>query len=220
MVAIALSGLDAVDLGLWVVDAKKDAGIDEFMMGHLKAKKPSLILVMNKIDLVKKNDLYPMVDLYRKAYDFKEIVPVSALKDRDMAELTSAILKHLPQGEPMFPDNSLTDIPERDLVAEMIREKVFQFTYEEVPYSTAVEILRFDEKSKIIKIYADIWVEKESQKGIVIGKGGEMIKKIGTLARADIEALLGSKVFLELNVKVKENWRDKPSALDQLGIRA
>jgi len=219
MVSIALGGLDAIDLGLWIIDAKKDATVDEFMMGHIKAKKPPLILVMNKIDLIKKQELYPMVDLYRKAYDFKEIVPVSALKDKDMTELTKAILTHLPEGDPMFPEDSLTDIPERDLVAEMVREKVFQLTHEEVPYSTAVEILAFEEKSKLIRISADIWVEKQSQKGIIIGKSGEMIKKIGILSRTDIEALLGNKVFLELNVKVKENWRDKPTALDQLGIR-
>lgn len=220
MVSIALNGLDAVDLGLWVIDATKDAKIDEFMMGHIKSKKPALILVINKIDLVRKNALYPMVDLYRQAYDFKEIVPVSALKDKSVEGLKKAILQHLPEGDPMFPEDSLTEVPERDLVAEIVREKVFRFTHEEIPYSTAVEILRFEEKRKLTSIQADIWVEKDSQKGIIIGKSGEMIKKIGSFARTDIEALLGTKVFLELNVKVKENWRDKPSALDQLGIRA
>ena len=120
----------------------------------------------------------------------------------------------------MFAEDDLTDIPERVLVAEMVREKVFQHTQQEIPYATAVQVLSFEEKSNLISIYAEIWVEKATQKGILIGKGGEMIKKIGSLARQDIEELLGKKCYLELNVKVKENWRDKPAFLDTLGIRA
>ena len=219
MVGIALSGLDALDLGLWLIDAKRDAQIDEFVMGHLKAKQPPLILIINKIDLVRKDDLLPMIDLYRKVYDFKEIIPVSAWKEKNIDTLSKAILQHLPAGEPMFPEDSLTDVPERILAAEMIREKVFQFTKEEIPYSTAVLVESFEEKNNLISVRADIWVEKDSQKGILIGKGGEMIKKIGTLARIDIEQLLGNKLFLDLNVKVKDKWREKPSALDELGIR-
>ena len=219
MVSIALAGLDAIDLGLWVIDAQKDQRVDEFMMGHIKAKKPPLILVINKIDLIKKDLLYPMVDLYNRAYEFKEIVPVSALKDKDLNGLKNAILKHLPEGDPLFPEDFLTEVPERNLVSEIVREKVFQLTRQEIPYSTAVNVEKFAEKKNIISIYADIWVEKESQKAILIGKNGEMIKKIGSLARIDIEKLLGSKVFLELNVKIKEDWRNKGSALDELGIR-
>jgi len=219
MVGIALSGLDALDLGLWLIDAKRHAQIDEFVMGHLKAKQPPLILIINEIDLVRKDDLLPMIDLYRKVYDFKEIIPVSAWKEKNIDTLSKAILQHLPAGEPMFPEDSLTDVPERILAAEMIREKVFQFTKEEIPYSTAVLVESFEEKNNLISVRADIWVEKDSQKGILIGKGGEMIKKIGTLARIDIEQLLGNKLFLDLNVKVKDKWREKPSALDELGIR-
>ncbi len=219
MVSIALNGVDAVDLGLWVIEAKRDHRIDEFMLGHIKAKKPRLILIINKTDLVPHNDLFPLVDLYQKAYEFLEIVPVSALKKKNTERLVPAIFRHLPEGEPLFPEDSLTDVPERILVAEMVREKVFRLTKEEIPYSTAVRVESFVEKSKLISIYADIWVEKESQKGILIGKNGEMIKTIGTQARIDIEKLLGRKIFLELNVKVKERWRDKPSALDDLGIR-
>ncbi|PWT93910.1 MAG: GTPase Era [Acidobacteria bacterium] len=219
MVSIALSGLDSVDLGLWVIDAARDSQVDQFMLGHIKSRKPSLILVINKIDLIRHDDLFPMVDLYQKAYDFKEIVPVSALKKKNVEELEQSIFKHLPDGEPLFPEDSLTDVPERALVEEMIREKLFLYMKQEIPYSTAVHVDFWEEKKNLISIQAEIWVEKDSQKGIVIGKGGEMIKKIGSQARLDIEKLLGCKIFLELSVKVKEGWREKPALLDELGIR-
>jgi GTPase len=211
--------LHSMDIGLWLVDAKRDADLDEFIFGHVKARKPPLILVINKIDLISKDTLYPMVDHYRKAYDFKEIFPISALKKQNLDDLVPTILKHLPDGERMFPEDYLTDVPERLLVSELIREKVFLYTRQEIPYSVAVHVETFQEKKNLISISADIWVEKESQKGILVGKNGEMIKKIGTQARTDIEKLLGMKVFLELFVKVRENWRDEPSALDTLGIR-
>jgi GTP-binding protein Era len=219
MVSIALNALDSVDLGLWIVDATRDEKIDSFIFSHIKSRKPQLILIINKIDLVNRDILYPMVDLYSKAYDFKEIIPVSALKGTGMDAVVPSILKHLPEGEPIFGEDDLTDVPERILVAEMVREKIFQLMREEIPYSTAVHVEAFEEKKKLISIFADIWVEKESQKGMLIGKGGEMIKKIGSLARTDIERLLGMKTFLELRVKVKEGWREKPSALDTLGIQ-
>jgi GTPase len=220
MVSIALNAISNVNLALWVIDAEKDARVDGFIIGHLKAKKPPLILVINKIDLIAKDKLYPMVDVYSKAYEFLEIVPVSALKEDNIDDLKNSIFKHLPEGEPMFAEDDLTDIPERILVAEIVREKIFQLTHQEIPYSTAVQVITFEEKPKLISIDAEIWVEKNNQKGILIGQKGEMIKKIGTLARQDIENLLGSKVYLELTVKVKENWREKPAVLDTLGIRA
>lgn len=221
MVGIALHGLDAVDLSLWVVDAAKDQGnVDEFVFGHIKTRKPSMILVINKMDLIQKDLLLPMIDRYSKAYPFQEIVPVSALKEKNLDRLMECIFKHLPEGEPAFPEDTLTDIPERVLAAELIREKVFLMTKQEVPYATAVEILSFEEKSKMVSISADIWVDRDSQKGILVGRGGEMIKKIGTAARVDIEKLLGCKVFLDLNVKLKEGWREKPFVLDGLGIKA
>jgi len=220
MVSIALNAIDSVNLALWIIDAQKDTQVDEFIMGHIKTKKPRLILVINKIDAVQKDLLYPMVDRYSKAYGFLEIVPVSALKEDNIDVLRKSILKHVPEGEPMFSEDDLTDIPERVLVAEMVREKVFRLTHQEIPYSTAVQVLKFEEKPKLISIYAEIWVEKNNQKGILIGAGGEMIKRIGSLARKDIEELLGNKCYLELNVKVKENWREKPAVLDTLGIRS
>ncbi len=220
MVSIALSSISSVNLALWVLDAQRDAEMDPLIMGHIKSKKPPLILVINKIDLVSHDDLFPMVDRYRKAYAFLEIVPVSALKEKNIDDLRKSIFKHLPEGKPLFGEDDLTDIPERSLVAEMIREKIFQLTHKEIPYSTAAQVIIFEEKPKIISITAEIWVERDSQKGILIGKGGEMIKKIGSKARVDIEKLLGRKVFLELGVKVKENWREKPAVLDTLGIRA
>src|SRR5262249_51130028 len=131
MVAIALNALDSINLGLWVVDAKKDAEVDEFILGHIKSKKPPLILIINKIDLIPHDNLFPMVDTYRKAYDFKEIIPVSALKGTNLDDLIPSIIKHVPEGEPMFPEDSLTDVPERQLVAEIVREKVFLHTQEE-----------------------------------------------------------------------------------------
>jgi GTP-binding protein Era len=220
MVSIALNAISNVDLALWVIDAEKDQRVDEFIMGHVKTKKPPLILVMNKIDLISKDKLYPMVDAYSKAYEFLEIVPVSALKQQNIDDLRQSIFKHLPEGVPMFSEEDLTDLPERVLVAEIVREKIFQLTHQEIPYSAAVQVITFEEKPKIISIYAEIWIERNTQKGILIGKKGEMIKKIGSKARTDIEALLGRKTYLELAVKVKENWRQKPSVLDTLGIRA
>jgi len=220
MVSIALHAISNVNLALWVVDAEKDQRVDEFIVGHLKSKKPPLILVINKIDLVPKDRLYPMVDAYSKAYNFLEIVPVSALKQKNIDDLKRSIFKHLPEGEPLFANDDLTDVPERVLVAEMVREKIFQLTHQEIPYSTAVQVITFEEKRKLVSIYAEIWVERDTQKGIIIGKAGEMIKKIGSLARKDIEDLLGRRTFIELTVKVKQNWREKPSVLDTLGIRA
>jgi GTP-binding protein Era len=220
MVSIALNAISNVNLALWVIDAQRDAQVDEFIMGHIKSKKPPMILVINKIDLIAKDQLFPMVDLYSKAYEFLEIVPVSATKEENIDDLRQSIFKHLPEGELMFGEEDLTEVPERVLVAEMVREKIFQHTHQEIPYSTAVHVITFEEKPKLISIYAEIWVEKNTQKGIIIGKGGEMIRKIGTLARRDVEDLLGSKIYLELVVKVKENWREKPAVLDTLGIRA
>ena len=220
MVSIALNAISNVDLAMWVLDAEKDQKVDNFIMGHIKSKKPPLILVINKIDKVAKDKLYPMVDAYSKAYDFLEVVPVSALKQENIDLLRTAIFKHLPEGDALFGSDDLTDVPERVLVSEMVREKIFQLTHEEIPYATAVQVILFEEKPKIISIDAEIWVERNTQKGILIGKGGEMIKQIGSLARKDIEELLGKKTFLELTVKVKQNWRDKPSILDTLGIRA
>ena len=220
MVSIALNAISNVNLALWVLDAEKHERVDEFIMGHLKSKKPPLILVINKIDLVAKDKLYPMVDAYSKAYEFLEIIPVSALKNDNIDDLKRSIFKHLPEGEPMFAEDDLTDLPERVLVAEMVREKIFRFTHQEIPYPTAVHVITFEEKPKLVSIYAEIWVERNTQKGIIIGKGGEMIKKIGTHARKDIEELLGRKTYLDLAVKVKENWREKPAVLDTLGIRA
>jgi GTP-binding protein Era len=219
MVNIAINALESVDLALWVIDAKKDDKIDQFVFKQIQLRKLSVILIINKIDIIKKDLLYPMVDLYRQSYDFKEIIPISALKEKNMQNLIPAILKHLPEGEPFFPEDYLTDVPEKTLVSEIVREKIFLLAEQEVPYSTAVLVESFEEKKNLISIRADIWVEKESQKGILVGSGGSMIKKIGTLARIDIERLLGHKVFLDLRVKVKERWREKPSALDTLGIQ-
>ena len=220
MVAIALNGLNAIDLGLWVIDARRDSSVDDFLMGHIKSKKPKLILVINKVDLVRKDDLLPIIDLYSKSYTFLDIVPVSALKSTNIDVLKQVILKHLPVGEAMFPEDDLTDVPEKVIIAEMIREKIFQLTEKEIPYSTAVFVEQLNEKKNVLVIRSEIWVERDSQKAILIGRGGQMMKKIGSLARIDIEKLFGTKAFLELHVKVKDRWRETPSALDSLGIRS
>lgn len=220
MVSIALKGVSAVDLALWVIEAPRDQDLDEFLLGHIKAVKPALILVVNKVDLIHRDELLPLIDRYRHAYDFLDVVPVSALKGSNLEALRNVIFEHLPEGEPMFSEDELTDIPERILVAELVREKVFLLTQKEVPYATAVHVESFEEEGGLIHIRAEIWVERETQKGILVGKKGSMIKQIGTQARKDIETLLGHKIFLDLTVKVKNRWREKPSALDTLGIQA
>jgi GTP-binding protein Era len=194
---------------------------DRFVLDLVKqAEKPS-ILVLNKIDKIKaKGELLPLIDQYAKEYDFAEIVPVSALKGNAVDELLGSIAKHLPEAEPIFAEDELTDQPMRAIVAEMVREKILASTGEEIPYVTAVVTEKWEDSDpEQLRIYCAIYVERSSQKPIIIGKGGAKIKQIGIEARKDIENLLGRAVHLQLFVKVVEDWRNRARDLDEMGVK-
>ncbi len=212
----------SVDLIVLMRDASVSTGNgDRFVFELVKqAEKPSL-LVLNKIDKLRdKGALLPLIEGYSAEFDFAEIVPVSALKGDAIDNLLDQIVKHLPSGEPIFSADEMTDQSTRNIAAEMVREKILATTGEEIPYVTAVVTEVFDETDpKIVKIYCAIYVERSSQKKIIIGKQGSRIKDVGTKARVDIEKLLGKKVFLKLFVKVVEDWRNRERDLDEIGIR-
>jgi GTPase len=218
MVKTALATYNEVDVVLMMVEAtEKPGGGDRFIIESLANVRKPVFLLINKADLVKKEALLPLMQEYSRLYAFAEIIPVSALKG-DLGGLVEAILKRLPRGPKYFPDDQLTDQPERFVVSEIIREKVFELTKDEIPYSTAVIIEDMKEEPDITRITATIYVERDSQKGILIGKGGAMLKKIGTLARLDAEKLLGVKIFMTLWVKVKKGWRESDAMLRNIGI--
>jgi len=210
----ALEGIDILSL---IVDASAEFGAgDRFCLEWVGRFKGPVFLLLNKVDLVSKPSLLPLIDRYRKLFEFAEIFPVSAATGAGCSDLVKGWLARLPEAPPYFPQDQFTDQPERFLVAEIVREKAIHATREEVPHAIAVLIDSFDEGEKLIKIRATIYVERDGQKGILIGKGGEMIKKIGTLARKEIETILGVKMFLELFVKVQPNWRRNPALVRQL----
>ena len=218
MVKTALATYNEVDVILMLVEAtEQPGGGDKFIIETLSKIKTPVFLLINKVDLVKKDALLPLIQEYSKLYNFAEIIPLSALKN-DLGGLIESILKCLPQGPKYFPDDQLTDQPERFIVSELIREKIFELTKEEIPYSTAVVIEEMKEEPDITRIIAIIYVERDSQKGILIGKGGGMLKQIGTLARHDAEKLLGTKIFLQIWVKVKKGWREDEHMLRNIGI--
>ena len=220
MVRTAESTLKEVDVILFVIDVSEKRGAGEnYILELLQKVKTPVILVANKIDkLQDKSKLFNIINEYSALYNFAAVVPVSALEDKEFPDLVEEITKHLPEGPDYFPDDMITDQPERVIAAEMIREKVLRSTHDEVPHSIAVEVDEFKvRENEDVYIRATIFVERESQKGIVIGAKGSLLKKIGQQARKDIEALLGCKVFLELWVKVKADWRNKDKALKQFG---
>jgi GTP-binding protein Era len=218
MVKTALATYNEVDVILMLVEAtEQPGGGDRFIIETLSQVKTPVFLLINKVDLVKKDALLPLMQEYSKLFHFAEIIPVSALK-KDIGGLLDSILKQLPQGPKYFPEDQLTDQPERFIVSELIREKIFELTKEEIPYSTAVVIEEMKEEPDITRITAVIFVERDSQKGILIGKGGGMLKQIGTLARLDAEKLLGTKIFLQIWVKVKKGWREDEHMLRNIGI--
>lgn len=220
MVRTAESTLQEVDVILFVVDAAEKRGPGEdYILELLRKVRTPVILVVNKIDkLQDKSKLFKIMDEYSSLYQFAAIVPVSALNDGEFPGLVSEITKLLPEGPAYFPDDVLTDQPERVIAAEMIREKVLRLTRDEIPHSVAVEVEEFKEREdESVYIRATIFVERDSQKGIVIGAKGSLLKKIGQQARADIENLLYCKVFLDLWVKVKPDWRNQDKALKQFG---
>lgn len=220
MVRTAENTLREVDVILFVVDAaeKRGAG-EEYILELLRKVKTPVILVVNKIDkLQDKDKLFKIIADYSQFYNFAAVVPVSALEDTEFPGLVAEITKHLPEGPSYFPDDMITDQPERVIAAEMIREKILLLTRDEIPHSIAVEVEEFKERDNDdVYIRATIFVERDSQKGIVIGAKGSLLKKIGQQARTDIEGLLGCRVYLDLWVKVKADWRNKDKALKQFG---
>jgi GTP-binding protein Era len=212
----------SVDLLVLMRDASVSTGNgDKFVLDLVKQADKPAILVLNKIDKIKdKGQLLPLMELYANEYEFAEIVPVSALKGDAIDSLLGEIIKHLPKAEPIFDPDELTDQPMRSIAAEIVREKVLRTTGEEIPYVTAVVTELFDESDPTLtRIYCAIYVERPSQKKIIIGKQGARIKDIGTKARIDIEKLLGTKVFLKLFVKVVDDWRNSERELNEMGIR-
>ncbi len=221
MVDAAVETLREMDVIALVFDASTRPGRgDEYVSNLLAHVTRPVVLVLNKIDLVPKSALLPLMAQAGAWHDFAAIVPVSAATGDGVDRLERVLLEQLPEGEPIFPDDYLTDQPERAMAAEMVREKVLAHTRAELPFSTAVAVDEFDEteREQLLRIYCTIWVEQESQKPIVIGRGGEMIKRIGTEARLDLERFFGTKVFLDLRVKVNPDWRNNERTLDELGV--
>ena len=226
MMEYAESALKDADIILFMVDVKKvktnEAIVKTLPFEILKkyVEEKPIILVINKVDLINKLEVLPMIDFFSKVFPFKEIVPISALKGQNIDELKKVLIQYLPTHPPFYPPDMITEHPERFFVAEIIREKIFQLCRQEIPYSTTVSIVEFKEaqnEGERDYISAEIYVEKESQKGIIIGKDGQMLKKIGTLAREEIEWFLGRPVYLELYVKARKKWRDSKVWLKRLG---
>jgi GTPase len=222
MVDTALESMREVDLLTLIVDASVREGAgDRYVLDLVKRVGTPAILVLNKVDLIAKATLLPMIDRYRQAHSFIEYVPISAHDGTNVDRLEELFLHHLPDGEPLYPADYVTDQPERFFVAEIVREQVLQLTHDELPFSTAVVVDSFDEPrgKQGATIYGTILVERESQKPIVIGRGGAMIKQIGTAARAELERFFGARVYLDLRVKVKSEWRDDERLLDEMGLK-
>jgi GTP-binding protein Era len=207
-----------VDVVLFLVEPEAPSKQDSLIVRSFSGLNKPVVLLVNKSDRVRKEILLPVMAAYAELFDFDRIFPVSALKGEGLDEVLERLAELLPEGPQFYPEDMITDNVERFLVAEMVREKVMLLTEEEVPHAAAVEVMQWAEREEKIYIRADIIVEKPSQKGIIIGKKGERLKRIGTQARADMESLLGTGVFLELFVKVKEQWRRKRSVLSDLGF--
>lgn len=218
MVKTAIESLREVDIILFMVEPREIGRGDMFIIELLRRVQSPVFLLINKIDTVKKSDLLPLIENFKELYPFKEIIPISALTNDGTELLLTKIHDCLPSGPKYYPDEIITDQLERFMVSEIIREKIAGMTEEEVPHSVAVEIIEWKEREDgLIAISSNIYVEREGQKGIIIGKQGSMLKSIGTAARIDIERLLNTKVFLELWVKVKKDWRDNKRTLEELG---
>jgi len=223
MMASVHDAIMSVDLLVLMRDSSVSTGNgDRFVLDLIKQSEKPAILVLNKIDKVReKHRLLPLIEFYSKENEFAEIIPISALKGNEIDILLTEIIKHLPEGEAIFSDDELTDQSMRNIAAELVREKILETTGEEIPYVTAVVTEVYDEsESDLIKIFCAIYVERPSQKKIIIGKGGLRLKDIGTAARIEIEALAGKRVFLKLFVKVVEDWRNREGTLDELGVNA
>jgi len=222
MVGVALDAMRDVDVLTLVVDVSVREGPgDRHLITLLKDVKTPAILALNKVDLIAKAKLLPIIDRYRRAHPFVEFVPISATDGTNVEVLEQLFLRYLPEGDPLYPSDYVTDQPERFFVSEIVREQVLQLTHAELPFSTAIVVDQFGEPGadKVVALYCTILVERESQKPIVIGKRGSMIKQIGTAARVELERFLGVRVYLDLHVKVKSEWRDNARVLDEMGLQ-
>lgn len=221
MMAEVREALEGSDLILLIHDVtRKFSSSDEFVLKMVKASKTPAFLLLNKIDLLRdKSELLPLIDELHRLHDFKEVIPLSALKRQGLQDLLPKIVENLPNGKPYFPEDQFTDQPARFMAAESIREQVLLLTSEEVPYAVTVLIEQFEEKPRLTRIAAAIYCEREGQKAILLGKRGGMIKQIGTAARLQIEKMLDTKVFLELFVKVQPGWRESPQFVEELDWR-
>jgi GTP-binding protein Era len=213
--------VDGCELILLIADVKRKWDRDDaLVLDFAKKAGTPVFLLLNKIDLLAdKRDLLPLIAQFQTVHDFKEIVPISALKKKGLDELLECVVKALPNGPRYFPEDQITDQPVRFMAAELIREHVLMHTHEEVPHAVTVRVEQFEEKPKLVRIAAVIYCERDSQKAILLGKGGQMLKKIGTDARLDIEKMVGTKVFLELFVKVQPGWRDSRQFVEELDWR-
>ena len=242
MVDIAVATITEVDVIVVVLDAAVSAGAgDRFVLGLLDGVRTPVVLALNKIDRMAKRRLLPLIDHYREQREFAAIVPISALTGDGVDRLVTVLLDELPEGEPLYPDDFLTDQPERVLVAETVREKVLHHTRAELPFSTAVVVDLFEEEAAepegaesdgatralagrrsggLLRLYCSIVVDRPSQKRIVIGRAGAMLKQVGSEARADLERFFGARVYLDLHVRVREGWRESPRALRDLGLQS
>ncbi len=219
MVDAAVDAMRDVDVVALLVDASEAVGAgDRYTLGLVKRVESPVVLVLNKIDRVTRRELLPMIDAWRKEHEFADIVPVSALTGENVDRLEQVFQSHLPEGDPLYPPDYLTDQPERFFVAEAVREQVLRHTHAELPYTSAVVVDRFEEPDErgLMRLYCTILVERASQKPIVIGRGGEMIKRIGTAAREELERFFQTRVFLDLHVKVESEWRENERRLDEI----
>lgn len=218
MVEVALGTLKEVDIVLFMVEAVPPGPGDKYIIEQLKQITTPVFLVVNKIDKIHKKELLPVIESFSQMYGFREIIPVSALEGDNVERLVDLLMGYLPEGPKYYPDDMITDRPERFIMAELVREKVLRLTSEEVPHSVTVMVEEMEERSNnVVALRAVIYTERESQKGILIGKGGSMLKRVGQLAREEMEALFGSKIYLELWVKVKPDWRNKENYIRNFG---
>lgn len=221
MMKVARNTLKETEVILFIINASEEIGRgDEFIIEMLKNTRTPIVLVLNKIDLVHPDDLLKQIDVYKDKLEFSDVVPISALQGNNVDTLLNVIKKYLPEGPMYYPEDRVTDHPEHFIVSELIREKALHLTSQEIPHAIGVEVEKMKaDKGEKIHVQAVIYVERESQKGMVIGKGGKMLKEIGKLARLDIENLLGNKVYLELWVKVQKDWRNKSNFIRSLGYK-
>ncbi len=220
MVGEATAAMEDVDVILYLIDGTSTFGSGEqFIINQIKDRKCPVFLLINKIDMLSAEDILPIIDLYKDKMDFREIIPISAVQGTNVERLLAVIQEYLPEGPQYYPEDMVTDQPERAIIAELIREKVLYLTREEVPHAVAVEVTSVKERENgNFYVEAVIYVERDSQKGIIIGKKGQMLRDIGSKARVDIEDLLEGKVFLELRVKVRSDWRDNEISLRNFGF--